>query len=246
MIKTIILDDEKHCLITLEHLLKQFDDVEILAILQDSREAKAAIETLKPDIVFLDIEMPNLTGFEVLEQFESFDFKFVFTTAYNQYAIKALKMSALDYLLKPISVEDIQELIERFRQDQLFVSKEQLSNVYKFDKDKIQDRIALSVQEGLLFVMIEDIMYVEASGSYCNIVMKDQTKHLISKGISMFEEVLGDQPNFFRAHKSYIINLKFVKQYIRGDGGEIVMKDGKFVNISRAKKTEFLNLFQKI
>ncbi|MGX9986008.1 LytR/AlgR family response regulator transcription factor [Soonwooa purpurea] len=246
MIKTIILDDERHCLITLEHILKQIEDVEILAVLQDSREAKSIIDRLKPDIVFIDIEMPNLSGFEVLEQFESFDFKFVFTTAYDQYAIKALKMNALDYLQKPISYEDVEDVIVKFRQDQIQASKEQLSNVYKFSKDKIQDRLALSVQEGLLFVMIEDIMYVEASGSYSNIVMKDQTKYLISKGISMFEEVLSDHSFFFRAHKSYMISLKFVKQYIRGDGGEIVMHDGKYVNISRNKKAEFLSLFQKI
>lgn len=246
MIKAIIIDDEKHCLITLEHLLQKSEEVYLLASIQDSTKAKKTIEDLQPDIVFIDIQMPELTGFDVLNSFETLPFKVVFTTAYDQYAIKALKMNALDYLQKPISFEDIKEVLEKFKNNQMSLNQKQISNVYRFSKDKIQDTIALSVQEGLIFVKLDEIIYIEGDGGYSNIVMTNNRKHLASKTMSVFEDVLLDHPSFFRAHKSYIVNLKFINQYIRGEGGEIIMTDGKNIAISRNKKQEFLSLFQKI
>jgi len=246
MIKAIIIDDEKHCLITLEHLLKRSGEVELLAIIQDPTEAPKLILELKPDIVFIDIEMPSQNGFEVLQSLEAINFKVVFTTAYDQYAIRALKMNALDYLQKPISFEDIKDVLEKFKHNLMSSDQKQISNVYKFSKDKIQDTIALSVQEGLIFVKLKDIIYIEGNGSYSNIVMTHNKKHLASKTMSVFEDVLAEHPLFFRAHKSYIVNLKCITQYIRGEGGEIIMTDGKNIAISRNKKQEFLSLFQKI
>jgi len=246
MIKAIIIDDEKHCLITLEHLLKSTKEVEIVATIQRSSEAEQAIRDLRPDLVFIDIEMPELNGFEVLSRFESMPFKVVFTTAYNQYAIKALKMNALDYLLKPIAHEDVEEVLEKFKANRLESGKEQISNVYKFSGEGFQDTIALSVQEGLIFVKLEDIVCIKGSGSYSVITMKNTDEHLVSKNLSLFEEVLAGHPLFFRPSKSYLINLKFIRQYIRGVGGEIVMSDGKIISISRTKKQDFLNLFYKV
>ncbi len=246
MIKALIIDDEKHCLITLEHLLNKTGEVEISASVQNPLEAEKLIKELLPDIVFIDIEMPDMNGFEVLSQFEDIFFKVVFTTAYDQYAIKALKMNALDYLQKPISLEDIKEVLEKFKANQMSSDQKQISNVYKFSRDKVQDTIALSVQEGLIFVKLDEIIYIEGNGGYSNIVMTNSRKHLASKTMSVFEDVLADHPLFFRAHKSYIVNLKFITQYIRGEGGEIIMTDGKNIAISRNKKQEFLGLFQKI
>lgn len=246
MIKAIIIDDEKHCIITLEHLLSQFENIKILASTQDSSEAKSLIEQHKPDIVFLDIEMPILNGFDVLQQFEELSFKVIFTTAYDQYAIKALRLNALDYLLKPIDKKEIELALEKYNSQELNNTKEQVQNLHQFINGKMQDTIALSTQEGLLFVKIDDIMYLEASSCYTYIVMNDKTKHLASKTMATFEEVLGDNPLFFRAHKSHIINLKFIKQYIRGEGGEIIMQDGRNIALSRNKKQEFLNLFKKV
>lgn len=246
MIKVLIIDDENHCIITLNHLLSSLKEVNIVATTQDSTQAKELIEKHQPDIVFLDIEMPQLNGFDVLNQFETIPFKVVFTTAYDQYAIKAIRLNALDYLLKPIDAHDIAAVIEKFKMNEMQISKNQLTHLQQFINGKMQDTIALSTQEGLLFVKIDEIMYFEASGCYTYIVMNDKSKHLASKTLANFEEVLLDNPIFFRAHKSNIVNLKFIKQYIRGEGGEIIMQDGNNIALSRNKKQEFLNLFKKI
>lgn len=245
-IKVIIIDDEKHCITTLNHHLEKINEVEILDTIQDSRVAKKSIENNNPDIVFLDIEMPHLNGFELLNQFEKISFKVVFTTAYDQYAIKALKLNALDYLLKPVDKADIISVLDKYKSEEIFSSKDQINSLHQFINGKLQDTIALSTNDGLHFVKIDEIMYLEASSCYTNIIMFDKSKHIASKTLATFEEVLNDNPIFFRAHKSHLINLKCIKQYIRGEGGEIIMKDGKEISLSRNKKQEFLNLFKKI
>lgn len=246
MTKAIIIDDEKHCIITLNHLLSQISDLEVVATTQNSLDAKKIIETHKPDIVFLDIEMPEMNGFDVINQFEIMPFKVIFTTAYDQYALKALRLNALDYLLKPIDLEDIQIAIEKFKNHELLTSKSQIQNLSLFTNGKMQDTIAISSQEGLTFVKIEEIMYFEASSNYTYIIMNERAKQLASKTLQTFEEVLDHNSIFFRPHKSYIINLKFIKQYIRGEGGELIMKDGKSIPLSRTRKQDFLNLFTRI
>jgi two-component system, LytTR family, response regulator len=246
MIKAIIIDDENHCIITLQHLLAKISDVEIVATTQDSTTAKALIEKHEPHIVFIDIEMPHLNGFDVLQQFENLPFKVVFTTAYDQYAIKALRLNALDYLLKPIDKNDIITVIDKYKNQEINNNKEQLKNLHLFNNGTMQDTIALSTNKGLLFVKIEDIMYLEAESCYTHIVMNDKSKHLASKTMAAFEEVLQDNPLFFRAHKSNIVNLKFIKQYIRGEGGDLIMQDGVSISLSRNRKQEFMNLFTKI
>lgn len=246
MIKAIIIDDEKHCIVTLEHLIGQLDNITIVASTQNSTEAKNLIEEHQPDVVFLDIEMPEMSGFDVINQFDKLPFKVIFTTAYDQYALKALRLNALDYLLKPIDINDIKEALTKYENKELSISKDQIQNLHVFTNGKMQDTIALSTQQGLLFVKIDDIMYLEASSCYTYIVMSDKTKHLASKTMATFEEVLNDNALFFRTHKSHIVNLKFIKQYIRGEGGELIMQDGNNIALSRNRKQEFLNLFKKI
>lgn len=246
MIKALIIDDEKHCIITLEHLLSQIENVTVVATTQDSTLSKKLIEHYQPDIVFLDIEMPEMNGFDVINQFETLPFKVIFTTAYDQYALKALRMNALDYLLKPIAKNDISIALEKYQNKEMEISKDQVQNLHLFNNGKMQDTIALSTQQGLLFVKIDDIMYLEASSCYTFIIMNDKTKHLASKTMATFEEVLSDNPLFFRTHKSHIVNLKFIKQYIRGEGGELIMQDGNNIALSRNRKQEFLNLFKKV
>lgn len=246
MIKVLLIDDEKHALVTLAHYLKDFKEIEILETVQDSRLAKVKIDELKPDIVFLDIEMPYLNGFEVLQQFETLPFKVVFTTAYDQYAIKALKLNALDYLLKPIEIEEIGETLKKYHQQELTTTSEQVSNLAKFTLTQMADTLALSTMKGLIFIKIEEVMYFSASNAYTFVVMNNGDKHLVSKSLAVFEDVLLDNPVFFRAHKSNIVNLKYIKQYTRGEGGELIMKDDASLVLSRAKKQDFLNLFKKI
>lgn len=245
-IKCIIIDDELHGIITLEHQLKKLENITILATTQDSTKAKNLIETLQPDLIFLDIEMPNLNGFEVLQQFETINFKVIITTAYDQYAIKALKINALDYLLKPIDEAELREAILKFDLKELNTTTEQIAQIQQFRLEQMQDIIALSMQEGLIFVRIKEIAYLEASGNYTHITLVNGKKHLTSKTLSVFEEVLEDHPIFFRAHKSYMVNLRCIKQYNRKDGGELIMQDEKVILLSRSKKQEFWELFQKI
>ncbi len=246
MIKAIIIDDEKHCIITLNHLLSQIDDIEVVATTQNSLEAKYLIDKHEPDIVFLDIEMPEMNGFDIIHQFEKIPFNVIFTTAYDQYALKALRLNALDYLLKPIDLEDIEIALTKYKNHDLNISKDQVQNLHLFTNGKMQDTIAISSQEGLCFVKIEEIMYLEASSNYTYIIMNNKVKHLASKTLQTFEEVLEDNSLFFRPHKSHIINLKFIKQYIRGEGGELIMQDGKNIAVSRAKKQDFLSFFKKV
>lgn len=243
--KTILIDDEKHALITLAHLLEQVEGVEILATVQDSTKAREIIKKEKPDLVFLDVEMPKMNGFELLEQFEQLDFKVIFTTAYDQYAIKALKMNAFDYLLKPIDLEDLENAIRKFRENEILTSSDQVAQLSKFNIGQM-DKLALSTQKGLSFIKVDEIMYFSASGTYTYVFMDSGEKYLVSKPLSVFEDVFEDDDTFFRAHKSNLINLRFVKEYIRGEGGDIVMQDNTHISLSRNKKQEFLSLFRKI
>lgn len=246
MIKVIIIDDEKHAIITLEHLLGKFKDVEVLASIQESSAAKEIIEQNNPDLLLLDIEMPVLNGFELLEQFEELNFKVIFTTAYDQYAIKALKINALDYLLKPIDSTELRTALDKYLTDQIFTSTEQIAQLNKFKNTQMAETLALSTQRGLVFIKIKDVMYFEADGSYTHVMMNSGESHLVSKSLSNFEEVLLDNEVFFRSHKSNLVNLNYIKKYIRGEGGELIMQNDKSIILSRTKKQEFLNLFRKI
>ncbi|MBA3985501.1 MAG: response regulator transcription factor [Flavobacteriales bacterium] len=246
MIKVILIDDEKHAIVTLQHLLEKCKDVEILATVQDSTKAKSIIEELKPDLILLDIEMPVINGFELLQQFEDVYFKVIFTTAYDQYAIKALKINALDYLLKPIDKDELRQALDKFNNEEIFTTNEQLSRLNQFNITQLSETLALSTQKGLMFIKVKDIMYFTASSSYTYVKMHSGEVHLISKSLSNFEEVLQDNPIFFRPFKSNLINLNFIKQYIRGEGGELIMQDDTSIVLSRNKKQEFLSLFKKI
>lgn len=246
MIKTVIIDDELHAIEFLEYQLKKFDDVEILGTLQDSSKAVDFIEKLSPDIVFMDIEMPLINGFEILQQFKKPTFKVVFTTAYQQYALRALKIHALDYLLKPIDKDELRSALDDYLSSQMFTSDEQISRLGKFKMGQMAETLALSSAKGIDFIQIDKIMYFEAAGgSYTSVIMDDGEVFVVSKGIGNFEDILEDNSQFFRAYKSYLINLSFVKKYLR-ETDELVMQNNKSVILSRAKKQEFLNLFKRI
>ena len=246
MIKVIIIDDEKHALLTMQHLLQKIENVEIISVIQDSRMAKKIIETAQVDIVFTDIEMPHVNGFELVKSLENINFKIVFTTAYNQYAIQALKMNAFDYIMKPIEATELINCIAKYERQELITSTEQINQLSKFELGQLQDTLALSTSKGLIFISIMDIMYLQANNAYTYVHMMDGQTHLVSKSIAVFEDVLVNFPTFFRAHKSHIINLKFIKQYHKGEVNEIIMQDGAIIILSRNRKQDFLNLFKKI
>lgn len=246
MIHAVIIDDEQKCIETLEILLKMHcPDITLDAVCQSGEAGIKAINQHKPDVVFLDIEMPKMNGFDMLEKFEKIFFHVVFTTAYNQFAIKAFKYSALNYLLKPIDPDDLKATVSRIKELKNVPFREQfdilLHNIQINNKPQ---RIALSTGDGLVFVNTKDIMYCHSESNYTHVLLTSGEKYLLAKTIKEFEDTLSEN-NFFRVHNSYVVNLDQVKKFVRGDGGYVVMNDGTQITIARARKEEFFALFDK-
>lgn len=247
MIRCVLIDDESNSLEVMEWLLKKYcPQVHIEAMCQAATEGIEAINKYKPDLVFLDIEMPHMNGFDMLEQFDKLSFDVVFCTAYDQFAIKAFKYSALNYLLKPIDPEDLRETIRRVEEKKAIPAKEQidllLQHLRQTTTPAVQ-RVALTTNDGMLFVSTADILYCEAESNYTTVVLKSK-KILVSKTLKEIDEALSG-PDFYRIHHSFLINLNHVQKFVRGDGGYIMMNDGKSVSISRSKRQEFMDMFSK-
>lgn len=248
MIKCILVDDEKNALEMMEWLLKTYcPQVEIVAMCSSAEEGIAAINANKPDVVFLDIEMPKMNGFDMLEQFDKLFFDVVFCTAYDQFAIKAFKYAALNYLLKPVDPDDLKATIERIEEKRTVPTREQfdllLQNIHQPVKVTPQ-RIALTTGDGLVFVSTQDIIYCEAESNYTHVVLSGGKKILVSKVLKEIDEALSG-PDFYRVHSSYLININRIKKFIRGDGGYIVMDNDASINISRNRRQEFMELFSR-
>jgi len=239
----IIIDDEMLCIKSLNNLLDiHFPQVKILATCNDSTKAMGLILHHKPDFIFLDIEMPFLNGFDLLAQFEHLDFDVIFTTAYDSYAIKAIKFSALDYLLKPVGLEDLTFALEKIKSKVPKISKTQVNIANAVNNKLLSDTIALPTSDGLIFTPVNEIVYCSADSNYTRMYMLDKSVILLSKTLGDVDELLNGY-NFFRIHQSSLINLKQVKKYIRGDGGEVIMSNGKSLIVSRNHKADFLNAF---
>jgi two-component system LytT family response regulator len=245
MLRTIIVDDEKHCVKTLEIAISKYcPDVEIIAKCTSPIEAIQCINEKNPDLLLLDIEMPRMNAFELLEKLEKIDFEIIFTTAYDQYALDAFKVNAVDYLLKPIDEKDLIHSIKKIKE------RKHVSESYiEFIIEKIQKntmgglkRIPIPSAEGLTFVDVNEIVYCRAESNYTNIILHDHKKKIIAKTLKSFEKLL-PLTHFFRPHQSYIVNLYHVEKFIRSDGGYLVMSNGHKVSISRNKKDSFLKQF---
>jgi two-component system LytT family response regulator len=248
MLNAVIIDDEEHCIKTLAWTLDQYcsNDVEVTGKYNNPEEGLAAIKNSPPDIVFLDVEMPGLNGIELLERLGMIRFEVIFTTAYDFYAIKAIKLNALDYLLKPIDKDELAEAVNRVKAKRAAMPDAQSANGGKSQKQTGINKIALSTLAGLQFIHPDDIVRIEGESNYCNFFLKDKKKILLSKKLGDAEALLKDNQFFFRAHKSHIINLKYVDKYVRGEGGEIIMQDGTSITLSRSKKEEFLKFFSRM
>ncbi len=246
MYTAIIIDDEaKGRLALKEKLIRYCPDVKLLAEASNGNEGIAAIEHHHPQIIFLDIEMPGMSGFDMLGQLPDKNFHIIFTTAYNQYAIKAIKYAAFDYLLKPIDIEELIGAITKIKDLEVNQTKQQLASLSEnlLHPRKKLNKLAIPTLEGLLFYNINDIVYLEANSNYSNIFFTNGQKIIASKTLKDFEELLPDDV-FFRPHHSYIINLNCIKKYIKGDGGQIEMQNGAYIEVSRRKKEEFLGLLR--
>jgi two-component system LytT family response regulator len=243
----IIVDDEKHCRDVLALLLQKFcPQVQVLASCADGQAGVDAITLHRPDMVFLDIEMPGMNGFDMLEACRYTHFKLIFTTAYNEYAIKAIRHNALDYILKPVDKDELVQAVQRAAQERSSQPSNHIEGLIEYlNKQKAGDRIALPTLEGLQILQSEDIYYCESDGGYTRFFLNNGKVSLISKTLKEVEEVL-ESKGFCRIHNSYLINLRYVQKYVRGDGGEVIMANGSNIPVSRNKKQDFLNLLEKI
>ena len=246
-LRAVIIDDEPDCVQSLARDLAEFcPDVEVVGLCEGAKDGIRSINMQKPDMVFLDIDMPLINGFELLELLPGINFAVVFTTAYDKYALQAFKISAVDYLLKPVDPEELVKAVDKvqtFREHG--TTSEQIDFLMLQLKDQENNaihRIALPTSHGLDFIDLKDILYCESDGAYSYLHYTDGTNLLISKPLKYLEDILCDF-QFFRVHKSYIVNKDYVTKYHRGSGGLLIMKNGARVKVSRSKKDELLNLF---
>jgi two-component system, LytTR family, response regulator len=247
IIKAILIDDELSSLQNLKQKLEEFcKSVNVLASTQKPEEALMLIRHYKPDVLFLDIEMPKMSGFRMLEELGDYDAEIIFTTAYNHYAIDAIRRSAFDYLIKPISIQDLQNTVNRLVSMRAAQTKERL-HVLKnsMEDNKTQEnKIAVPTNEGLEFILIRNIIRIESSSNYSRVFLENKQTLLVTRLLKDFEELLSPY-RFFRVHNSHLVNLNYIRKYIRGEGGQVVMENGDTVDVSRRKKEEFLNLFHQ-
>lgn len=246
MIKTIIIDDELQSVSLLQHLLTTHcPKVDIIGAFTDSVEGVKQIKAMHPELVFLDIEMPKLNGFDVLTLCDPVPFKTIFTTAYNEYAIKAFKFSALDYLLKPIHVEDLCAAVDKVQNSNTNFLQHQYQIFHQFNPKvgKTPGKLVIPTIEGLIFLDLEEIIHCDSDGSYTKIYLSNKEMIMASKSLKEMESML-EMNFFFRTHYSHIVNLNHIKKFNKADS-VILMSDGSNIPVSRSKKQDFLDLLTK-
>jgi len=238
-LKTIIVDDEANARENLKILIDEFcPDLEVVGLADSVAQARTLVIDLNPEVVFLDIAMPKEDGFELLNHFEDRDFSVIFTTAYNNYALKAFKADAIDYLEKPISIDDLQKAVEKLLRIHTIEDNEALAA--KKEADQGNDRISVPTRDGFKIIKNEDITHLEASDNYTMIYMSDGSRHLSSKNIKVYEENLNANV-FYRTHKSYIVNVEHhLCEFSRKEGNMAVLNNGKMIPVARRKMSDFL------
>ena len=248
MIKVILIDDEENSLSSLEILLTEYcPEVQIKEKCQSVQAGLAAIKMHQPDLIFLDIEMPVLNGFDLLEQIKHYPISVIFTTAYQHYAIKAIRYSALDYLLKPIDYKELMQAIYRYEHQQSKPNTDQFQFLIDklSKKENTTKKLAIPNLEGFKLVSIDDIISCEADDNYTHIILRNQVKITACRTLKEIQHLLEDYKVFIRVHHSSLININEVSQYVRGEGGYVVMTDGSHINVSRNKKDILLKYLVK-
>jgi two-component system LytT family response regulator len=245
MLKAIIIDDERSSRNALrQKLINHCPEVTVMAECENGEEGIKSIETLHPDIIFLDVEMPRMNGFTMLQQLQQHNFEIIFITAYDHYAIKAIKFSALDYLVKPVEIADLKTAVEKVSEKRKKASgntalETLLHNL--ISREKEQQRIAIPSMEGLQFIETGDIIYLEAQSNYSTFHLTGNKKITVSKTLKDFEDLL-PASIFIRIHHSTIININCIEKYIKGEGGQVIMKNGVSLDVARRKKEEVLKI----
>ena len=248
MISAIIIDDQQECIDDLIYLIEKNKlPVSVLNASTSGTEGLAAILKHKPELVFLDVVMPGMSGFEMLELLPNPEFQLVITTSIDKYAVQAIRLSALDFLIKPIKLAELTEAINRSIEKKASPNKAQINLL----RDNLKDRniplrkIALTISDGVELVLIDDILFFESDGNYTTVFMKGEKSIVVSKPLGKFEEMVDDSV-FYRIHNSFLVNLNHIKKFIRSDGGYVVLENGKTISVSRNRKEAFLKVLEKI
>lgn len=241
--KAIIIDDETRARTLLTKMLKEYcPDVEVVADCADLPAGVKAIRKLKPEVVFLDIEMPGYSGLELLDFFDEneINFSIIFVTAYNNYAIKAFKLSAVDYLLKPVEPDDLEQSLERLKRRTRKEHKNSLHTLKENLKEEGLEKIAVPDSNTIRFLKLEEILYFKADNAYTEIYFADNSKLTISRTLKNIEDTLNGKAHFFRCHKSYIVNMDYLTDYVKSDGGYLVIKGKHSIPLSPDKVQDLL------
>lgn len=250
MLKAIIIDDERASRETLSGLLKRYcPQVDVIAEAYNLESGKEVLNSYNADVVFLDIQMPDGSGFKLLEEIENINFEVIFTTAYDQYAIKAIKYSALDYLLKPILPEDLVLALKKLDKKNTDSPKTNQEETIKTLIDNYRSpqmkKIVLSTSKGMHIIEVDDIIRCESEDYYTRFFLKDGKMIMVSKTLKENEELLGDN-DFIRPHKSHLVNIKHIKGYLKEDGGSLLMNDGSIIPVSRRKREKVVDLLNHL
>lgn len=238
MLKAIIIDDEPYCCEILSAMLESdCPDVEVIDIYNNAKDALTSIRQQSPSLVFLDVEMPKMNGFEMLEQLPSINFHLIFTTSYDQYALKAIRFSAIDYLLKPIDREELKKAVQKVKDSNQIPLPQQLEILMQKIKHPSNpvNKIALPTMEGLQMIPIETIISCESDDNYTRLQLKGSKKILVTCSLKDMEVIL-EQHSFIRVHRFYLVNLNEIEKYIKGEGGYLVMSDGISIDVAKNKK----------
>ena len=241
MLKAIIIDDEPYCCESLITLLEDNSEVEIVAVCHNGIEGLTAIKKYTPDLVFLDVEMPKMNGFEMLEQLSQVNFEIIFTTSYDQYALRAIRFSAIDYLLKPIDSDELQKAVQKV----IHRSQKPIAQQLEILMQRIHqpatpiNKIAMPTMEGLQMIPVDSIISCESDSNYTILLLKNNKKIVVSRTLKEIEELL-EEHSFVRVHRCYLANLNEVEKYVKGEGGYLVMSDGTTIDVARNKKESLM------
>ena len=246
MLKAIIIDDEPYsCEVLAAMLQEDSPQVQVAAICNNGEQGLLAIQKYSPEVVFLDVEMPKMNGFEMLEKMPIINFHLIFTTSYDQYALKAIRFSALDYLLKPIDREELKRAVEKVEQKLQIPLPQQLELLMQKMRQPSQplSKIALPTMEGLQMIAVDTIITCESDDNYTLLYFKNGKKLLVTRSLKDLEEAL-EQHSFLRVHRSYVVNLNEIEKYVRGEGGYLIMTGGSTVDVSRSRKELLMQKLQ--
>jgi two-component system LytT family response regulator len=249
MIKAVIIDDEKNAREAIQQIIdKHFEDIQIIGFADDVESGIKTISKLNPELVLLDIKLPDGTGFDILNQFNSIRFFTIFITAYNKHAIKAFKFSALDYLLKPIDIEEFRIAIQKVLKAKEEQDTKKKLEIFLENIDSISKevkKIVLKTSDSIHLVQVNDILRCQSEGNYTKFFFTNKDSILVSKNIKEYYDLLKDY-QFFRPHQSHIVNINFIKRYHKLDGGSLIMQDDSCVPVSTRKREELMKIFDSI